>query len=386
MSHEDENEDPVLAGLPDDTPDEISSWITANAVADNYTVMLKEFVDGSTKPVYIKGYTNRCPPILEIGKEWGPGKYRLVFSWRGLGISGKKEQITKDMDVELPDRAWRDIHEEFQDEKRRIRNAKKTREYEDEALKNKVQGVNQAPPQVSELDVIKKALDAARSLGVNIGGKAAEKPQRTFTEKMMDAVPLITALGAVASPILVAFIQRPREKDDKTMLNTLLTHALNKPPADDPNKMVLPFLLSSITQIMDLKERMEPQEKETLVERIIGKLAPIVPAVVAMAAQGRAAVEGNPIVQQVRKSEDFKNLAGDVDALILFVNKQDAAYGFQQTNQILMVGGLERPAETLPNMAKFPSKGFKPDGAVDDGRDVKPPDAKPGEPSDETIE
>lgn len=371
---------PTDTGLADDTPDEIKDFVLRNAVADKFSVMLKQKPDGGGKEQTLRSFSNWYPNVNTLGKEWGPGHYILVFSWRGLGISGKKEMITKEYEIDLPERAWLDEHEIYLEERARKRREKMTKEWEEKAAKDRIQGFGQAPaaPAPSELDVIRKALDAAKSLGVNIGGKVAEKPAKSFTEALADAVPLITALGAIVSPIAVALIQKQREKPDNTLTNTLLQHVLSKPQAEDPMKQMVPFLMGSIKQIFDLKESMEPPEKETIVERIIGKLAPMVPAVIAMASQGRAAVDANPMVKMARNSADFQTLANDPEALIIAVNKWDATYGFQQTNQILMVGGVERPAETAGNMATFPSKGFKADGSVDDGRDAKIADVVPG--------
>ncbi len=370
---------PTATGLADDTPDEIRDFVLTNAVADKFSVMLKQKPDGGGKEQTLRSFSNWYPNVNTLGREWGPGHYILVFSWRGLGLSGKKEMITREYEIDLPERAWLDEHEMYLEERARKRRDKQTKEWEEKAAKDRIQGFGQTPatPAPSELDVIKKALDAARSLGVNIGGKTAEKAPKSFTEALADAVPVITAIGAIVSPIAVALIGRTREKPDNTLTNTLLQHVLAKPQAEDPMKQMVPFLMGSIKQIFDLKESMEPPEKETIVERIIGKLAPMVPAVIAMAAQGRGAVEANPMVHMARKSSDFQTLANDPEALIIAVNKWDATYGFQQTNQILMVGGVDRPAETSGNMATFPSKGFRPDGSVDDGRDARMPDAAP---------
>lgn len=388
MAEEDENTNASeIGGIPDDTPDEVRNFVAANDVADKYTVMLKRKPEGGGTAQSIKNYTNYYPSVDHIGKTYGPGDYELVFSWRGEGMSGKKEPITRGFKISLPEDVWGEIYEDDLYDRRRKRTDKKTKQWEEDAAKVRAQGGMAAPAAApSELDVIRKALETAKSLGIPVGGTVKpekEAPKRSFMDRLAEALPAITALGAIVSPIVVAIIQKPREKADTTLTSTLLAHALNK-PAENPMKDVMPFLLGSLKQIMEVKQSMEPEEKESMVERIIGKIAPLVPTVLAMATQGPAAVNANPIVQQVRKSPDFQVLAEDPEALIMTVQRFDERYGFQNTNDILSVAGLARPAELAGNQALFPSKGYRKDGLTEEqyaeaARGAKLPDGpQPG--------
>ncbi len=383
-----ETEPQEFEGITDDTPDEITSFIRENDVAEKYTVMLKEHLEEGGKPVYIRSYTNRCPSINDIGKEWGPGSYKLVFSWRGENKSGKMEQMTKDMSLDLAERSYRDVYEEYREELRRKRLATKEKAWSEEAAKVRAQGglMGGAPAApVSELDTMKKALEMARGLGIPIGGAsrpAAAEPKKSFSQTMLEMTPAIVAIGGIVAPIVTALISRPREKSDTTLMNTLLAHALEKPKEDSIMKETIPFLLGTMKQMFDVKASMEPEPQETLVERIIGKLAPMVPAVLAMAAGGAQAVAQNPIVGMVRKSDDFQALAKDAEAQLMAVQRLDEQYGFQQTNKILMVAGLPRPEELAENYRQWPSPGFRPDGVsekdyLDAARNAKQPDASP---------
>lgn len=380
-----EHESTEFEGITDDTPDEITSFIRENDVAEKYTVMLKEHLEEGGKPVYIRSYTNKCPSINEIGKQWGPGSYKLVFSWRGENKAGKMEQMTRDMPLDLAERSYRDVYEEYREELRRKRLETKEKVWIEDAAKMRAQGgnLNQQPPApVSELDTMKKALEMARGLGIPIGGAqkaAAPEPHKSFSQTMLELTPALVALGGIMSPIIVAMLQRPKEKSDTTIMNTLLAHALEKPKEDSVMKETIPFLLGTMQKIFEVKASMEPEPQESLVERIIGKLAPMVPAVLAMAAGGQQAVNASPIVGMVRKSEDMQALAKDAEAQIMAVQRLDEQYGFQQTNKILMVAGLPRPEELAENFRQYPSPGFRPDGIsekdyLDAARNAKQPD------------
>ncbi len=133
------------------------------------------------------------------------------------------------------------------------------------------------------------------------------------------------------------------------------------------------FLMGAMKQIIDFKDAIQPEEKESMVEKILGKLAPLVPTVLALATQPREALNQNPMVKMARADKGVQTLASDPEAALIAVQKLDEAYGFQQANDILAVAGIERPAELAENYKTYPSKGFDANGHALDGR-TSPPD------------
>lgn len=377
-----ENDTPEPGGITDETPDEIRNFVLENAVANKFTVMLKQKPDNGGVAQTLRSFTNWYPNVNTLGRQWGPGSYILVFSWRGSGISGKKETITKEYQIELPDRAWADEHDLYLEEKARARREKKDAEWREEADRNRAMGGHTAAPQVSEIDALKKALELAKSLGIGLGNQgpaaakpAAEKPQKTFGEKLIDLAPAITAIGAVVGPIAIAIIQRPKVKDDNTLTNTLLSHVLNnKPQENETMKQIVPFLMGTMKQMFDMKDSMQPEEKESMVEKILGKLAPMVPAVLALATLPKEERDAHMGVKMARADQGVQAIAGDPEATRIAVQKLDEAYGFQNANDIISVAGMVRPPDLAENFREWPSPGFGPDGKALDGRDVKVPD------------
>ncbi len=376
MAENEDGPDPLTEGIQDDTPDEIKNFVLTSGVANKFTVMLKQRLDGGS-PVVLQSFYNQYPDVNALGEQWGPGKYIYVFSWRAKGISGKTETMTKDYEIEMPERAWKWKHHDWLKKRDKERQAEAEADLLAEISKARIIGAGGNGPQVSEVDSLKKSADLLRSLGVPIGGpqtKAPEPPKKTFSEKLIEMAPAITALGAVVSPIAIALIQRVKPKDDQTLTNTLLAHVLNnKPQENEMMKQFPTFLMGAVKQLMDFKEAMQPEEKQSMVEKILDKLAPMVPAVLAMATQPKAALDQNPMVKMARADKGLQAIATDPEAAMIAVQKLDEAYGFQQANDILSVAGIERPEELRENYKAFPSKGFDANGHALDGR-TPPPD------------
>jgi hypothetical protein len=373
-----------IEGITDDTPDEITDFVRMNDVSDKFVVMLKQRPEGGGVAQTLRSFTNYYPNVNTLGTEWGPGSYTLVFSWRAEGKSGKKETVTKDFKIELPERAWAHEHHRWLMERNKKYQEEKESVWKEEAAKAKIMGGPvTTPAPTSDLDSLKKMLEIARSLGVPIGqgvkAEPKEKEKKSFTEKMIDLAPAITAIGAIVGPIAVAIIQRPKPANDSTLTNTLVNHLItNKPQENDTMKQFVPFLMGTMKQMFDFKQSMEPEEKQSFVEKVFDKLAPMVPQVLALATQPRAQMESNPMVGMARNLGDVKAMKSDPELAHLGVQRLDEVYGFQQANDILAVFGMERPKDLEGNLEKFPSKGFRPDGQPEDIRDVKMPDEAPG--------
>lgn len=371
-------------GVTDDTPDEILDFVRSNDVADKYTVMLKQQPDGGGKPQTLRSFSNYYPNVNTLGREWGPGSYILVFSWQAVGISGKKETVTKDYKLELPERAWGDEHDTWLQERRDKALEAKTKRWKEDAIKDTIMRPVQPQTQQDPVDNLKKSIETLKALGVPIGGPApkAEKevPKRDWAAFAVNMAPLVTAM----MPLAVALISKVKPKDDREVEKMLLAHALNK-PENDNMKTVLPFLMGSIKQIFELKESMQPEEKVGWVEKIFDKMGPMVPMVIAAVAESRSTGKMNPLVAMAGNSADAQKIKEDPELQILAANKLDQKYGFQQANDVMEAMGMVRPAETLGNFAFYPSDGYDThgqpitvaNGPTADIRDVPAADVKP---------
>lgn len=362
-----EDEQREIEGINEDTPDDITDFVRANDVADKYTVMLKQKPDGGGTAQTLRSFANYYPNVNTLGREWGPGSYSLVFSWRAKNLANKMETVTKEFKIELPIRAWMHEHNQFLMERAKKMQLETEEEMKVEAMRNRIVGPSAPVQPVSDFENLKKMLELAKSIGVPIGGPAKpepkEKEKKSFTDRMVDMAPFIVAVGGVVGPIVTAIITRPKPPDDKSTQNMLLQHLLTqRPPEDTTMKSVLPFLMGSLKQIMDFKQSMEPEEKQGLVEKIFDKLAPMVPQVLALATMPRPQLEANPMVKMARNLPDVKNMQADSELAFMGIQRLDEVYGFQQANDIMTVFGLQRPPELQDNYQTFPSVGFGPDG------------------------
>lgn len=387
-------EEREIEGITEDTPDDITDFVRANDVADKYTVMLKQKPDGGGTAQTLRSFANYYPNVNTLGREWGPGSYSLVFSWRAKGLNNKMETVTKEFKIELPARAWLHEHNQFLLERAKKMQLQTEEELKVEAMRNRIVGPTAPVQPVSDFDNLKKMLDLAKSIGVPIGGPAKpepkEKEKKSFSERMVDMAPAITAFGAVVAPIVVALITRPKPPDDKSTQNLLLQHILTqsqKPQEDGVMKSFVPFLMGTMKQLMDFKQSMEPEEKQGLVEKIFDKLAPMVPQVLALATMPKPQLEANPMVKMARNLPDVKNMQADTELAFMGIQRLDEVYGFQQANDIMTVFGLQRPPELQDNYQTFPSVGFGPDGlpvkspesVQEDLRSAKMPDQSPND-------
>lgn len=357
IEDEEETKGPPI-GEEADTPDEISLFLTTNAIGEKYQMVLKELPGGGGKPQYIKSYSNWHPTIDDIGEQWGPGEYEITFSWKTAGMSGRKEPVAKSFRVALPEKAWRDVHDRWLEKR-----AEEKRNHERDKLTAEVERARaygqagMAPQQnASELDALKKAMETLKMLGVPIGGPP-QAPQKDWASILTGLAPVIAA----AAPVVAAFVGKKREDTNGPLLQLLITKMLDTKPQGESETMktVVPFLMGTMKQLFEMKEAMKPEEKEPFIERVFEKLTGSLPMLMEFAKMSKGQRESNMMYNMAKNHPDVQAIMGDIELQIAFVNKLDAFYGFQQTNQILEVMGVPRPKATEGNAKVYPSKGHE---------------------------
>lgn len=354
----DDDDQTVSSGFDPDaeTPDEITSFLASNGIGEKYQMILKELPDGG-KPQYIKSFTNYHPSIDDVGKQWGPGEYEFVFSWRETGINGKKGPVIKSFKINLPEKAWRDVHQDWLEQKHKERVAKKNDEINEEASRARAFGtpINTVPPP-SDLDSLRKSLEVLRGLGVPLGAPAPA-PKTDWAATLVAFAPVIAA----AAPVLSAFIGRKKEDSQGPLLQLLIGKLLDNKPQGESEymKQVFGMAMGMMKNMMDMKQIMAPEEKEPFIERVFDKLVGTMPMVLELAKMNKPQRESNIMYKMAQGHPDVQAVMGDVELQVGLVNKLDAFYGFEQTNQILEVVGIDRPPTTAANAKHYPSPGAK---------------------------
>lgn len=341
-----------LGGLDtNETPDEISMFLSTNGIADKYQMVLKEVLN-SGKPQYIRGFSNWHPTIDDIGEQWGPGEYEITFSWKETGIGGKKQPVAKSFKINLPEKAWGPIHQAYLEKRREEQLEKDKQKIHHEAERARAYGQTAAPQGASDLDTLKKAAETLRSLGVPLGGPAAT-PKTDWASVLVGLAPVMAALAPVAS----AFITRKREDSQGPLLQLLISKMLDHKPQGESEymKQAFGFVMGTMKNMLEVKQQMQPEEKEPFIERVFDKLVGSMPMLMELAKLSKSQRENSMMYQMAKSHPDVQAVLGDVELQIAFVNKLDKFYGFEQTNQILEVMGVPRPPVTAENAKHYPS-------------------------------
>lgn len=355
----------------DDTPDEIKEFLASNGIGKKFQCIVKEVIPGGGMGV-LETMNNRYPDIDEIGKHWGPGDYQLLFSWTVPKPGGGREKGMKPLDLHFPERAWRDIHEKWLEERNAERKRQRAADLEkarQEAELKNIEAGGQAAPSADPLDALQKALETAKKLGIPIGG-AADKASKPID--IMGIAALITAMA----PLLKGLFGGDRGNDSAILLKSmeaqqatnmlLMKTLLESRSGGDANSphvdKILNMTMGAMGRVLEMQDMLKPAEKETLVDRIFGAVDRFLPNILELAKVSKDVRERDMMYKLAANSNEMKQARANPDVALALVNKWDAFYGFQTTNEILKVAGIERPAGTSDNMVKYPSDGYGPDG------------------------
>jgi hypothetical protein len=353
----------------DDTPNEIRDFISGNGIGNKYQCIIKEHVPGGGQAI-LESLNNRHPEIEEMGKQWGPGTYTLVFSWSVPKPGGGKEKQMKNLTLEFSERSWRDIHEDWLFERNRERKAKRATDLEKARQEAELRSIESGgkEPQADPLEALKKALETAKTLGIPIGGGKESKGL-----DLMGIATLLTALKPLLeglfggkqndSTILIKAMEA-QQATNMLLMKTLLENPSgrgNSPEGAHMDK-ILDMTMKGMGRVLEMQDMLKPAEKETLVDRIFGMVDKFLPNVLELAKLSKDARERDMMYKIAAGSKEMKQAREHPDVALALVNKWDEFYGFQTTNEILKVAGIERPPATADNLAKFPSDGYGPDG------------------------
>lgn len=345
-----EHEGEPIEGLEDDTPDDITSFLAANAIGEKYQLTLKEIPIQGGKPQYIKGWADSHPTVDAIGKQYGPGNYQITFSWKVKSMNGRKETVSKTFDLNLPEKAWREVHDEWLEERAEKKRAEAEKKMQAEAARIRAFGHPQHEKSEDSLDSLRKAAETLKSLGVPLGGSP---PPKDWGAILTGMAPVLTALGGLIGNLIV---NRGGDRNEQ-LLNLMVTKMLDRPNGESETmKAVVPFLMGTMKQMLEMKEAMKPEEKEPFLEKVFDKLVASMPMIMEFAKMTKEQREGNFMYTMARNSPEVQTILSDDALQTAFVGKLDAFYGFQQTNQILDVMGVARPPATAENERRYPSK------------------------------
>jgi flagellin-specific chaperone FliS len=336
-------------GFVSTTPPDVQEFLQETGLVDkSYVCTLKrapqggsaskEFLPGSTKGTY--------PPIEEVGRRFGPGRYYYIFTWRQRDPeTGKPKSMLKEYPVYLGSE-WDEVHDEYMSEKW----AKREKDIEKMAQRNKMQkaakGILSSDDERSDpIEDMKKTMSVLKDLGVPIGGKDLPKEADGFTAMF---------------PFLIQMMQKSSESQMQMFMqmNTNMMQMMglmlqnNQPQSTND---IFKEVMSVVRGAVNLKEALNP-EKQGMVERLFGLAESVMPAIMQIAQKPPHVRAQDPLVGMVKGSKDFEKLKSDPEMLRAMVEKWDKAHGKEQTGVILETLGLSRQdagISTEPDEGEF---------------------------------
>jgi hypothetical protein len=371
--------------VDDNNPDEQIPEAVADFLVDNeldgakFRCELSEMAEGedpdrATGASYISGWSQSIPTQEWIAKNYGPGIYRLSFSWKGkTNVPGIKSQKRRSIVITISEK-FRDIYEEFQEVKRQLRAAKAVAQI-------KKQKIAMASDPILNMDMpefcrdgsktrldekpvdsakkyIAELMDTNRMLGINPGLNvpAVIPPQKGFDwEKVLPA-----ALAAL--PALLTFMQNQQmaaqqnnnhmmmmmlkmsEESKNTTLEMVKTMSGNNRAADAVKEYK-----DMIMGAIDIKQAINGtvEEKETIADKIFRMIESIAPLVLTLATKTPAQRAADPMLTMAKPMiegmPEYEAMKKDPELLAIEIRRLDDHFGWAQTDGILTVMGFERP-------------------------------------------
>lgn len=335
-------------------PDEVQILFEEQKLSKRkFACTLRNAVGGTNAHAggYIRGWDRQVPTIDWIAQNYGPGDYSLSFTWRGADPETKKTRSFIESIYITIDEKYRDQYEKLQ-MKRQIELAKEKRAMLEKAKISRSlettlfddgrggNGKELAISYVNEVSELAEKLGWKNSGGNNIG------------DVLKACVPFI--------PAIVGFLnnqaQAARERDERflTLLvsmssqsNNQMLEILKTQSANNDGGHMMKKMSDMVMSAIDLKEAINP-EKQSTIDKIVEIVTSVAPVVLGMATMNKQQRERHPMYgmakSYVNNSPEFQQMQNDPDVLQGVIQRLDSYYGTEQTNGILSVAGLQRPA------------------------------------------
>lgn len=347
-----------------DMPDEVRHFFDQHDFSEKpFKVMLKQIPDGgnTADESYVKGWKNQVPSIDYIANEWGPGSYVLIFNWRGKDPETQrtKSQMER-VNICISDK-YQEQYEEYQ-EKRRIDKAKQ-RKKELERIKH-AREVDEAISGTTQSFDLAERVDPLKA-GEQYIEKMARAADMLGWKRGFDWEGMVKLL-APALPAVIGYLSNRQQQslarqDEmmKLLFSTMqsntqqLVEAMRNHNGPQTGSDMMREMFSMVTGAMDIKSALSGESKETVVDKIFKLVEGVAPMIVQMASVPRQQRESIPAYQAAKAYVDsdpaFQAAQNDPEILKMLVDRWDYYYGWEQTDGILEVGGLQRP-ESCPRV------------------------------------
>jgi len=341
----------------EDIPDQVLGILDEYKLYNGkpFRTIIKELPEGCDDPslgAFIKSFSKTVPTIDYLGKNYGPGRYCLVFTWRQKDIeSGKMISKSDNALIEVSDK-YLDEYREYQHTQKIARLRKRKESVQDALLESKLEGTlleDQMGEGGNKQDAkayVKEMLEFNEQLGLKRGGVSWDKVMPLILTALPAALKALSELGA------------NRQAQQNQLMTLMLTQSNNYNNqlvevmgrlAPQGGSDTMKEFREMLTSAIDMKELLQPNKPDTLADKIFSMLETVGPQllqVAQMSAQARARDPRVAMAKQfVNSNPDFQALEDNPESKSNLIRRLDGFYGWRQTDSILQVMGWERPED-----------------------------------------
>jgi hypothetical protein len=350
-------------GEPEDhPPDELISFMEQFNFADRrFDIILKETTTGademsSATDRYVKSWA-RCIPSMEyIARNYGPGSYTFTLFWFEKNEETRKQERKSE---KIPFTISDKYQQEYMDYQRKMKLETRTKELEkirsikaDRQFDDALDGAPKTEKTQDAKEYLREIMEVSRELGLSRQqeGSGLEK----IFEKMLPVLPAILQL------ITGSRVEQANQMT--SMMNLLLSQS------KDANMQLMEIVKSQSGQgagqnavkefkdmllgVVDIKEALQG-DKKGVADRLFELAEGVLPQVLQIASMSRQQQERDPRVKAammfLQHNPDFQAMKQDPAIQQETIRMWDRHYGWRQTDGILSVVGMARPANCPRN-------------------------------------
>lgn len=353
----------------EDIPDEVLGILDEYKLYNGkpFRTIIKELPEGCDDPslgAFVKSFSKTVPTVDYLGRNYGPGRYCLVFTWKQKDPEqGRMVSKSSEVLIEVSDK-YEPEYREFQHQQKIARLKKRKESVQDALLESKLEGSllddqsgERGGSNQNAKEYVKEMLSFNEQLGLKRGGIDWEKIMPLILTGLPLALKALSEMG------------NNRQMQMQQMMTLMLTQSNNynnqlvevmKNHGPQNGADTMKEFREMLTSAIDMKELLRPEKPDTLADKIFSMLETVGPqllSIAQMSAQARARDPRIALAKQfVQNSPDFQALDNSPESKSALIRKLDGFYGWQQTDSIIQVMGWNRP-EDCPRQEeqKFPA-------------------------------
>ncbi|MHC4620012.1 MAG: hypothetical protein ACYTEQ_19880, partial [Planctomycetota bacterium] len=340
----------------EDIPDQIIAVLDEFGLHGGkaFRVIIKELPDGVDDPAlgaFVKSFSRSVPTVDYLGRNYGPGRYCLVFQWRAKDseqdkLVNKSERVL----IEVSDK-FEPEYREYQHKLKLERLKKRKESVQDAVLESKLEGSllddqvsDSRNPNQTAKEYVKEMLSFNEQLGLKRSGIDWDRLLPVLLSALPVALKAMSELGANsrAQQNQLMTLMLTQSNNYNSQLVEVMKN-MGPQNGSDSMKEFREMLVAAI----DMKELIHGDKKDTLADKIFSLIETVGPQLLQVASMSAAARASDPRIKLARNylknSPDFQALMNSPESQSNLVRKLDSFYGWRQTDSILSVIGRERP-------------------------------------------